>query len=179
MFRYCKSDSGEIKLVSMESEEKWHKEAVDHFDFDKYRFVDIKLSALKRHRYSFVTGMIYEKIPDYPYDFIFVDGPYYGDMCDMDFIKIAENSNRKVSALIDSRRTSALAYSVLLGRDKVLYYPFGFSLIKDVSKEDLILTNKRSLHHSFNRNIPKTHNLFINNFFSSLALCLLPMRYFD
>ena len=75
------------------------------------------------HRYSFISGLIYENVPNYPYDFVFVDGPDYKDKCDMDFIRVVENSEKKVSALIDTRKTSALAYSALLGRDKISYHP--------------------------------------------------------
>jgi len=179
MSAYSRDLYREIKLISMESELGWHKESLVHFDNNKYDFVEIHLSGTCDFRYSFVSGVIYEKVPDYHYDFVFVDGPNPGDKCDMDFIKILLNSTKTVSAMIDSRRTTALAYSVLLGRDKIIYYPFGFSCINNVSGNDLILSNKDSLHHSFEENIPTTHHMFLRGFFSSLFMCLLPMRFFD
>lgn len=179
MMKFCKPCFQEIKLISMESVPKWHKEARLQFPFDKYDFVEILLSQVASYRYSFVDGVIYNEVPDCPYDFVFVDGPYYADRCDMDFIKVVQRSEKKVSALIDSRRTSGLAYSALLGRDKVLYFPFGFSQIRNVSKEDLILSNKKSLHHAFNKNIPQTRSMFVKGAIASALLCFLPMRWFD
>ncbi len=179
MFRYCKPIYPEIKLISMESEGVWYKEALKHFDFSKYDFVDIKLSKVTDHRYSFVTGVIYKNIPNLPYDFVFVDGPNYKDQCDMDFIKVVENSDKKVGALIDSRRTSALAYAALLGRNKILKHPFGFSHVVGVSRHDLVLSSKKSLHLTFDTNIPKSYNMFVKGFVAAVLLCFWPMRMFD
>jgi len=179
MEKYCKPLYPEIRLVSMESEDVWHKEATKYFDFNKYDFVDIELSAVAGHRYSFISGVVYENVPSFPYDFVFVDGPNYKDQCDMDFIKVVENSEKKVSALIDSRRTSAIAYAALVGRDKILYHPFGFSHVTGVTKNSLVLSSKKSLHHSFDENIPRTNSMFVKGFVISALLCFLPMRMFD
>lgn len=179
MLTYCKSSFSEIKLISMESELKWHQEAKRHFNFGKYDFVEILLSNICDFRYSFISGVVYENVPDYPYDFVFVDGPNPGDKCDMDFIKVVMKSTKNVSAMIDSRKTTTLAYSVLFAKDRLVCHPFGFSNVKNVSKDNLILSSKASLHHSFDENIPKTYGMFVKGFISSLFLCLLPMRLFD
>lgn len=179
MEKFCKPLFDEIKLISMESEQKWHEEALLQFDFNRYTFTEIILSRTTEYRYSFVNGVIYADTPEYPYDFVFVDGPQYGDSCDMDFIKVVQKSKKKVSALIDSRRTSGLAYCAVLGRDKLLYFPFGFSLVSNVTKEDLILSSKKGLHHSFSQNIPKSYGMFVKGVVASILLCFLPMRWCD
>lgn len=179
MRRFSEPCHKEIKLISMESEAEWYREAAKHFDLEKFSFAEILLSPIAHYRYSFVDGMVYSETPEYPYDFVFVDGPYYADRCDMDFIKVLQSSKKNLSALIDSRRTSCLAYSALLGRDKLAYYPFGMSYIRNVSKKDLILSNKLSLHHTFNENIPRKYSMFLRGLIASALLCLVPMRWFD
>ncbi|HBY01136.1 MAG TPA: hypothetical protein DEG92_01070 [Rikenellaceae bacterium] len=103
----------------------------------------------------------------------------YKDLCDMNFIRVKENFEKIVCALIDNRRTSAFAYSACFVREKIAYYPVGFSHMKGDSKNDPILRSKSNLLTWFNDNIPTTCSMFVKGIVVSTALCFLLMRLFD
>ena len=122
MLDYCYDKyNGDIKLISMEHDEKW-------YDFQKKKvperfknFVNITHSPQDLYQYSFIVGTTYKDIPDIPYDFVFVDWPKstfdskgLPRICNMSYIQILEKSEKQVSGLIDKRYNTVLAYNTML-----------------------------------------------------------------
>jgi len=152
MKSYCYDHySSNIKLVSMESDERWYQEAIKLYPEEFSDFLEIVLSPIDYHQYSFVRGTVYRDVPDYPYDSLFIDGPDTQGMCNMDFVKLVESSESPIYGIIDGRRRTALAYSYLFGGKKIVYYRFGFSYLGPFSKRDLL--SKINLMDIFRRNI--------------------------
>ncbi len=135
------------KLVSMESEKHYYDHQMDIFPKEFNDFVEIIYSPIKLYGYSFIRGTTYQDVPEYPYELVFVDGPNQvmrekGRMCNMDFVKILENSDNPISCVIDSRVHTVLAYTQIFGERKVKWYPkWNLTIINDVVKDDMILSN--------------------------------------
>lgn len=137
-------------LVSMEQSEKWHQEAKAKFPFGEYPFVQIHCSPMSTHQYAFISGSCFESVPDYPYDFVFVDGPYQDGppgqtACNVDFIRVVQASEKPVWAVVDNRKSTVLAYTLLFGQEKVSFFTAGktsMGLIRGVTRNDLILGDK-------------------------------------
>jgi len=146
------------KLISMESEKSWYlhqKSIIKNEEFGD--FVEIIYSPIALFGYSFIRGTIYKDIPKYPYDLVFVDGPNQGNnktgrMCNMDFIKIIENSENPITCIIDGRVHTSLAYTQIFGGGGVVkWYPsWDLTIIKNVTKYDMILS--RGLNDSNDKN---------------------------
>lgn len=131
-------------LVSMEHHEVWHRQAQQIFPFNRFPFVDIRYSPTTVFGYAFLRGTVYQEIPDHPYDLVFVDGPGQPidgvTACNMDFVRIVLASDRPVRAIVDSRKSTMVAYSVLFGPEKVRFnYPQGLGLVDPVSKAEVLL----------------------------------------
>jgi hypothetical protein len=152
MKRFCfRAYAGNIRLVSMESEPSWYDQAVSLMPVEYERFVEIRLSPIAKYQYQFVCGTVYQDIPEYVYTAAFIDGPDAQGMCNMDFIRLLENrSSPPVSALIDNRKTTTLAYSTLLGRHNLSQSVSGMCYIQPVTKLDLLPSR---LEEIFLRNI--------------------------
>lgn len=129
---------GDIRLVSMEHQEKWHTEAVNNFPEEFKSFTDIVYSPEDWWQYSFVRGTVYKEVPELPYDLVFVDGPDHYGACNMDFIRVVAGSDKPVRGLVDNRKLNMLAYAALLGRDKVQGYRCGPNTVAPVTKHDLV-----------------------------------------
>ena len=150
MLDYCYDlYDGDIKLVSMEHDEKWYSVQKDIFP-DKFKsFVSVTYSPQDLYQYSFVLGTTYKDIPDYPYDFVFVDGPKSDfaskglpRMCNMSFIEVLEKSNKPVSGIIDKRYNTVLAYNALLTPGLIKFNRiWGVGIIEKSEKDDLLLLN--------------------------------------
>jgi predicted O-methyltransferase YrrM len=148
MMDYCFELYGDdMKLISMEHVEEWHKmqEAILPEKFQS--FVQITYSPLDLYQYSFVRGTTYKDIPDLPYDFVFVDGPKsdFPDkqlprMCNISFIQVLSKSTKPVSAIIDKRHNSVLAYNTLLKSGLVKFnQSWIVGIVEKATKDDLIL----------------------------------------
>ena len=136
------------KVISMESEEKWYNQAISILPLKLSSFVDIKLSEIDYYSYSVIYGSIYKDIPNYPYDIVFVDGPNSSieiegvrhEIANLDFIKLVCNSHRKMSAVIDYRIRTVIAYSILFPPKKVQFLRlWGLGYVDNVNKFDIIL----------------------------------------
>lgn len=166
-----------IKLVSMESEEKWYDISMKLYPEEYKDFLDIILSPVDFYQYAFVRGVRYKEVPSFPYDCVFVDGPDPHGMCDMDFICLVQSSNRPVLAIIDSRKTTILAYSCLFGKHKIKYYHFGLSFVGPVTKEDFIHNSSSELKEIFQKNIKEYRGSHIESFLESILWSLLPTTF--
>lgn len=129
----------DIKLVSMDHNKEWQEHAVSIFPEKFKSFVEILYSPLKIYGCSLIRGTIYEEVPSHPYEFVFVDGPSQEGMCNMQFVKVVENSDIPVSAVTDNRKNSVLAYTLLFGPDKVSYYvPWSLGVVDEVTSNDFV-----------------------------------------
>jgi hypothetical protein len=157
---YCYDHhNGQIKLVSMESKSQWFEEAMSNYP-DAYRdFLEIRFSPVGVYQYAFLKGTIYKDVPSYPYDVVFVDGPYHHGMCNMDLIRILEemDDDRTIVGIIDGRKATVLSYQAILGKMFVNYYLYGMSYIGPVAKDNLI--SKMNLDHIFNMNTVAIENI--------------------
>ena len=137
-----------IKLVSMEHNPIWYEHALSALPDQFKPFVEIRQSPIEVYSYSFVRGHVYKEVPDYPYQFVFVDGPPQGVdgkavMCDMDFVRVVAGSETPVSAFVDNRKHSVLAYSLIFGPNKVSYHSdLGLGVVKEVTCQDMVLGDK-------------------------------------
>jgi len=114
MNRFCyKKYNGDIKLVSMEGSPKWYQEALRHPI--AYDFVDIVLSPIQTTEYGMFISRGYEKIPEYPYDTMFVDGPCQDTYTNLDVLRVASRIDNNIVAIIDSRIQTILALLLLYG----------------------------------------------------------------
>lgn len=129
----------DIKLVSMDHNKEWQEHAVSIFPETFKSFAQILYSPIQVYGYSFIRGTVYEEVPNYPYELVFVDGPSQEGMCNMQFVKVVEKSEIPVSAVTDNRRNTVLAYSLLFGPDKVRYYmPWGLGVVNKVTRDDIL-----------------------------------------
>ena len=137
-----------IKLVSMEHDPKWYEHALSALPDQFKPFVEVRQSPLDVYSFSFVRGHVYKDVPDYPYQFVFVDGPPQGVegevvMCDMDFVRVVAGSETPVSAFIDNRKHTLLAYGLIFGPDKVSFYPeWRLGVVEKVTRNDMLLADK-------------------------------------
>jgi len=146
-----------MKLISMENEPYWYEQSSKILP-EKYRdFTEIHYSPLSTYTLSMLNGVIYESIPQYPYDFMFIDGPPQSIdsplyACDIDFIKYVNTSDKPVAALIDNRKHTVLACALAFGRDKVTFYPdLGIGHVSGVTKDDLNLGSAAVIRTTFFR----------------------------
>ena len=105
------------------------------------------------YSYSFVRGTVYEEVPQYPYEFVFVDGPPQGVegvvMCDMDLVRVVAGSETPVSAFIDNRKHTVLACSLIFGPDKVSFYSeLSLGVVSSVTRHDMVLGDKERMRRT-------------------------------
>jgi hypothetical protein len=142
------------RLVSMEHNQEWYEQAARSFPRSTFPFVEIVHSPETLYGYSFVRGTAYREVPDLPYDLVFVDGPGQGlfqdhpyTMCNLDFVRLVEKSDRPIRAIVDNRKHTVLAYTVIFGPAKVRFFAGGsgqgsLGIVAGVTKSDLLLGDK-------------------------------------
>lgn len=149
-----KALGGILRLVSMESEEKWHRQAKERFPFDEFPFVEMHYSPKAVWCFSLIRGTVYSEVPPAPYDLVFVDGPsaHIGleTSCNMDFVRLVSESDRPIPAIIDNRKPTVMAYTILFP-GKVRFSASGAGIVDPVSRADLTFTDKTVLLKSFTR----------------------------
>lgn len=137
------------KVISMENILHYYDEACKNFPEDLKDFAEIHLSDLEDYSFSIFTGNSYKSIPDYPYEFIFIDGPddpYIGDYValkrpNMDLIKLLHKYQHPITAVIDYRLPTVIAYGVLFGKKKVHFLkPWNIGLIENITLNDILIT---------------------------------------
>ena len=151
------------RLVSMEELSEFHSQAVKLLPLSLKPYVEIKLSPTVEDSYAFIRGMRYRDVPERDYDFVFIDGPNTKTKsdqtisCDFDFIYqlLRAKDDKSLTAIIDRRHTTGLAFQALLGRDKVRYdYVRELGFVGPVRASDLsqpAISYHRSAPHPFRR----------------------------
>jgi hypothetical protein len=150
MERYCwDAYGGDISLISMEELQFWYdqqlrflpKKEFSHFD----QFVRIVRSETELFHFGFVAGTSYKNTPIEHFDFCFVDGPNPKGTCNMDFIKLVAASELPMTALIDNRKSTQMAYAALIGKNKMTRYHSGLCLVENATRADLQSTRYKDI----------------------------------
>lgn len=152
------------RLVSMEENKEYYDMACRSFpqELKNDSRVEIILSPAVEDTYEFFRGVRYKDIPKRSYDFIFVDGPNF--MTDpkkhpltfnFDLVDIVRQSEKPVSAIIDTRTSTCFVYSLLFPEKFRYDYLRKVGVVYFVTKNDLadarkIVANAMS-RHAFRR----------------------------
>ena len=124
-----KDPNFKCKIISMESVPKWHEMAKNLLPAKYNELVEIRLGERELFEYSMFRGYAHSNIPEHPYEFVFLDGPSYGDdkgatTC-MDAIKARlMSSQNSISCVIDTRVSSVFMMQTIFGTHIVKYFPF-------------------------------------------------------
>lgn len=142
MDRFCKYD--EIKLVSMEHNEKYYEWALQQKP--KFNFVEILLSEIALENiFSWVVAS-YVETPWYPYDMVFVDGPPQDTFAGGDLFWVIANSKKDITAVIDQRVLTVLAYYFLLGKNHIKNVGGSTYVVHSVNSKTLDYRNLAADH---------------------------------
>jgi hypothetical protein len=149
-----KALGGTLRLVSMEHDEAWHRHAKEHFPSSEFPFVEICHSPKSVWCISLLRGTVYSEVPPAPYELVFVDGPSarIGEetSCNMDFVRLVSESDRPIPAIIDNRKPTVMAYTILFP-GKVRFSLCGSGIVDPVGRADLRFADKTLLLKSFSR----------------------------
>jgi len=173
MADFCEDIHGpDMKLVSMEQDKEWYDHTLSTIPARIRRFVEIHLSPAEIYEYAFVKGTVYKEIPDYPYEFVFVDGPDYPGksmsvghseqriagvqsrgklLPNLDFVRLVQRSTHPLQAIVDKRIPTVLAYFLIFGRKRVKFFPLWGNLgtVDKVTSQDLGLDDRKSMVRMF------------------------------
>ena len=137
-------------LISMEENSYYYEKQKECFPFEQYPFTKLILSQRKQKKYSFFIGWGYDKVPDYNYDLVFVDGPFtkdddkiYDDEPDrmnFDLLDVVLKSKRRLTAIIDGRAATRKAYEILFKDNYKFIKSMGVGLINDIDINSLKVT---------------------------------------
>ncbi len=139
------------KVISMENIHQYYAEACTNLPKEFADFVEIHFSELEDFSFSIFTGNSYKNIPDYPYNFIFIDGPddpYVGEYTplkrpNMDLIKLLHKTTNPITAVIDYRLPTVIAYGIIFGKQKVQFLkPWNIGLLENVTKNDILINQE-------------------------------------
>jgi predicted O-methyltransferase YrrM len=139
------------KLISMENIHQYYTEACNNLPKEIADFVEIHFSELEDYSFSIFTGNSYKNIPEYPYEFIFIDGPddpYVGEYTalkrpNMDLIKLLHKTTNPITAVIDYRLPTVIAYGIVFGKKKVQFLkPWNIGLIENITKNDILISKE-------------------------------------
>ena len=130
----------------MEETLEYHEDIKQNFPAELKKFVNFVHSPRVEKKYMFYCGVGYKDIPNYDYEFVFIDGPDNISPVDnirkfnFDLISAIQISSKSIDAIIDTRLATSYCYQNIFGKDKVNYDIIKRSgIVKNVSKSDLVL----------------------------------------
>jgi predicted O-methyltransferase YrrM len=135
------------KVISMESVEEWYQQALSILPPHLSPYVEIVCSPATTYQHAMVRGSVYEQVPDHPYEIVFVDGPamaieengVINEAANMDFIRLLNSTDREVTAVIDYRVRTVMAYGLLLGKDRVKFLkPWNLGIVENATRKQLL-----------------------------------------
>lgn len=137
-----KTPNYEPKLISMESIEEWYDLAVKLMPKDYDEIVEIIFGPRKKYEFLMFRGYIHTNIPDYPYEFVFLDGPSYSDeygssFCADPLFLIMKKNINKLIGVIDTRVSSAYVIQNLFGLNSLTYFHLARSCNFILNKKNL------------------------------------------
>lgn len=115
-------ENGFGRVTAIENQEKYFYETADTIPEALSPFIDLRLSKTCEYRHGAFISEGYARIPDRPYDFVWVDGPTVDGKAafNIDLIEIVKRGN-KVVAMVDGRRSSVFMYSLFFGKENVSF----------------------------------------------------------
>jgi hypothetical protein len=143
------------QIISMESVREWYDVAAENLP-EKYRDVaQIVYGPREEFSFGMFRGLIHSNIPQYDYDFVFLDGPDYRDHKGLSFcadvFKVMEFSKSEmINGVIDGRRSSVYVIQSMFGVSHARYFRSMFASKFQIPNVDL---NKISLSNDFKNNI--------------------------
>ena len=143
------------RIVSMESTKKWYEMAKNLLPKKYSNIVEIRFGPRKIFEYSMFRGYVHTNIPNYAYEFVFLDGPDYTDefgtsTC-MDAIYVRLQSQLLlVSCVISTRVTSVWMMQQIFGNKLIKYFPYYRTCSVDMPP---IETNPQLNSESFSSNL--------------------------
>ena len=117
----------ECKIVSMESVQDWYEIAKANLPEHHSDIVEIIYGPRQQYDVTMFRGYIHSNIPDYDYDFVFLDGPYFDDdkgtsFC-ADVLYVYQSlGKKKLRGVFDGRASSAFVIQTLFGKKSVTYF---------------------------------------------------------
>ena len=117
----------ECKIVSMESVKEWYDIAKANLPAHHMDTVEIIYGPRKKYEISMFRGYIHSNIPDYEYDFVFLDGPNFEDdkgttFCADPLYVYLKSGKKSLTGVFDGRVSSAFVIQTLFGRKSVKYF---------------------------------------------------------
>jgi hypothetical protein len=176
MERYSRPCHADARLVSMESEPAWFDEARKHIPGKWANLVELRLSEPVFVDFAFLRGTAYREVPALPYEVVYVDGPDPRGACNMDFLRVVAASDRPVLGVVDSRKSTVLAYQAMLGQHRLRSYCGGISFVGPVSRDDLVTARSEKTKEIFRRTIRPRQATPLLPLWRAAALCLVPIR---
>ncbi len=107
------------KLISMENVPFYYENLVKLMPPEIDPYVEINLSDVEDVEFTCGVGRSYSNVPDYPFQFVFTDGPNLPEdetvpYFDCDYINVVRKAKTKVVGALDGRRSTRRAYQQLL-----------------------------------------------------------------
>lgn len=127
--KLCELSRHKARFISMEENQFYYQQIKDIFPDDLKHYVTFVRSNRRERMYGDFLGCFYEDIPNYPYDFVYIDGPTLratpsSPKCfNSDFINIVMKSNIPVQGMLDQRIGTYWTLKKLLLKAKVRYHP--------------------------------------------------------
>ena len=116
-------------FISAEEDRFYHEQIKSIFPETLKAFVDFQRLEREETFYNSYRGCYYAKIPELPYEFVFIDGPTLRKTPDSikcfnsDIINILTKSRNKTTALLDQRIETLHILKILLPTAKITYNP--------------------------------------------------------
>jgi len=130
-------------FISMEENMVYYQQIKSNLPSQLLPFVSLTLSNRIEKLYNGYIGCQYAGIPDYPYDFIFIDGPTEraspaSPKCfNADIINIAKQSKHSIKAMLDQRIWTYWTLKKLLPNTKIKYYPIKKISMLEIAKYEM------------------------------------------
>jgi hypothetical protein len=140
------------KLVTMEESKEWageqrkalsyffnHKRGNDWFPGEPEKLLELITSDTTIENHRIWRGSCYKYISDYPYTFMFIDGPKLNDDCflNLDLINVLKKSDNPISFWIDGRWAILAMCRALFGNKVISKLGWTHTEIYGAIKEDL------------------------------------------
>lgn len=116
------------KFVSMESMQEWFDAATARLPAKYEDTVELVFGPREKYEFLMFRGYAHSNLPDYDFDFVFLDGPAYTDdrgtsFC-ADILNVVERSSAGViRGVIDTRVSSCFVLQLLYGVETIRYFP--------------------------------------------------------
>jgi len=123
---YVETNMGS-KLISLEENPLYYEQIERLFPNELKIYVEFVLSERVEKKYGDYLGCHYKDVPDYPYSFVYIDGPLLrknatSQKCfNSDLLNIFTRSNITVDALLDQRIGTYWVFKKCLPKAKIHY----------------------------------------------------------